>query len=87
MLIVTKKHYLRAAYNYSLEKVVSQICNVWHCCNTTAFCHMRSADASPHITVDKPQWHILGGELESLNVAPGSVGHSLPEEFAVFAHP
>lgn len=34
MLRVTKKHYLRVAHNSSLEKVVLQICNVWHCCNT-----------------------------------------------------
>lgn len=87
MLVVTKKHYLRVTHNYSPEKVVLQICNVWHCCSTTAFCHTRLADASPHIAVDELQWHILAWELENLNAAHGSLGHSLPEEFAVFTHP
>lgn len=77
MLIVTK-HYLRVAHNSSLEEVVLQICNVWHCCNATAFSHTRSADASPHIAVDELQWHILAGELESLNAANRSFGAFSP---------
>lgn len=51
MLIVTKKHYLRVTHSSSLEKVMLQMCNVWHCCNATAFYHIRSADVSPHIAV------------------------------------
>lgn len=65
MLIVTKKHHLSVAHNYSLEKVMLQICNVWHCCNKTAFCPTRSTDAGPHISVDELQWHMLVGELET----------------------
>lgn len=87
MLIVTKKHHLSVAHNYSLEKVMLQICNVWHCCNKTAFCPTRSTGASPHISADELQWHMLVGELESLDAAHGSSGCSLPEEFAVFTHP
>lgn len=48
---------------------------------------MKSTDASPRIAVGELWWHVLHGKLESLAAEPESSGHSVTEEFALFAHP